>query len=218
MRNKKDIFLALALGVICGTLMLFIARNLATENQVFAQILPFANYLPIVFPLICALGMFTVGLLEKIMPSLYQVAKFVLVGGTNFLVDMGVLNILIFFTGISTGATQTLFKAGSFAVAVFNSFFWNKYWVFKRSATESAGKEFMQFLIVSIVGLIVNIGIDKILVDFVGPMGDIPVKTWAQLAAMISAAIALFWNFAGYKFIVFDAKKAEHQNGEPSSL
>lgn len=216
MRNKKDIFLALIIGEVCGLLMFFITRNLAAENAAFAKILPFANYLPIAFPLICAIGMFVVGLLEKAMPALYQLAKFVLVGGTNFLIDMGVLNILIFATGISSGGTQSAFKATSFTVAVVNSYFWNKFWVFKRNATETAGKEFLQFVVVSIVGFLLNVGIDKILVDAIGPMGNIPVKTWAQLAAMIAAALALFWNFAGYKFIVFDAKK--EQNGEPSSI
>jgi len=219
MKNKKDILLALVIGEICGLLMFFIIKNLATENPALASLIPFANYLPLAFPLLCALGMFIVGLLEGVMPSLYQVAKFVLVGGTNFLIDMGVLNILIFISGVSVGMTQSAFKATSFTVAVVNSYFWNKFWVFKRTRTETAGKEFLQFVMVSIIGFVINIGVDKALVDGLGPIGNIPVKTWAQLAAMGSAIIALFWNFAGYKFIVFDSNKVtEKQDGQPSAL
>lgn len=219
MKNKKDIFLALIIGEICGLLMFFIAKNLATENSAIASIIPITNYLPLIFPLICALGIFIVGLLSNAIPSLYQIAKFVLVGGTNFLIDMGILNILIFISGVYEGTTQSLFKATSFTLAVVNSYFWNKFWVFKRVRTETAGKEFLQFVAVSVVGFLINVGIDKILVDVTGPMGNIPEKTWAQLAAMISAIIALFWNFAGYKFIVFDSGKiTEKQNGESGTL
>jgi putative flippase GtrA len=219
MKNKKDILLALVIGEICGLLMFFIIKNLATENPAIASLLPFTNYLPLVFPLLCAFGMFVVGLIEGVMPSLYQVAKFVLVGGTNFLIDMGVLNILIFISGVSFGMTQSAFKGVSFTVAVVNSYFWNKFWVFKRNRTETAGKEFMQFVVVSIVGFLINIGIDKVLVDGIGPMGNIQAKTWAQIAAAGSAIIALFWNFAGYKFIVFDSKEVKAtQDGQPSAL
>ncbi len=218
MKNKKDIVLAFIIGLVCGSLMFFIAKNLASVNQTFAKILPIAKFLPILFPIICAVGMFTVGLLEKIMPSLYQVAKFVLVGGMNFLVDMGVLNMLIFITGVSQGTEQSVFKATSFIVAVVNSYFWNKFWVFKRSSTETAGKEFFQFFVVSIVGFFINIGVDKVLVDVVGPLNNMRPETWAQLAATVSAVVALFWNFAGYKFIVFDVKKDEQNGQQPSSL
>lgn len=217
MKDKKDILLALIIGEICGLLMFYIVGNLATENISIAKIVPFAKYLPLVFPLICAVGMFLVNL---ILPSLQQVAKFVLVGGTNFLIDQGIFNVLIFATGISVGWKQSVFKGLSFTVAVINSYFWNKFWVFKRTRTETAGKEFMQFVVVSIVGFLINIGLDKILVDGMGPIGSIKVNTWAQIAAAVSAIVVLFWNFAGYKFIVFDSnnKATENKNGQPSAL
>jgi putative flippase GtrA len=32
-------------------------------------------------------------------------------------------------------------------------------------------------------------------------------KIWAQISAVIASIAGLFWNFMGYKFIVFNDKK-----------
>lgn len=214
---KKDVAFSLALVVICGFIMFFIVGNLSQGSTAFATIAPFAKYILIIFPILCVVGMLAVYFVKRFIPSLLQVAKFVLVGGTNFLVDMGVLNFLIFSTGIATGWYQTLFKATSFFVAVVNSFFWNKHWVFDKKTESKSGKEFIKFVIVSVVGFAINIGLDKILVDYIGPVNSMDKNLWAQLSAMISSAIALFWNFAGYKFIVFEPKE-NATNGETSAL
>jgi hypothetical protein len=39
-----------------------------------------------------------------------------------------------------------------------------------------------------------------------------PLKTWAQFSALLAAVLSLFWNFLGYKFIVFDVKKEGTRN------
>jgi putative flippase GtrA len=120
---------------------------------------------------------------------------------------MGILNFLIFYTGISAGLPQSAFKGFSFIVAVLNSYVWNKFWTFRSSRTRTVGKEFFQFLVVSTVGFFLNVGADYFLVNIIHPLGGMPVKSWAQFSAMIAAIIALFWNFIGYKFIVFEVKQ-----------
>jgi putative flippase GtrA len=145
--------------------------------------------------------------LGKAIPIIYQLAKFVLIGGLNFLIDMGVLNFLIFATGISTGIIQSGFKAISFLLAVLNSYFCNKYWTFKKTTQGCLFQEFLRFLIVSVIGFVFNLTIDYVFVNAVGPLGGMTLKTWAQFSAFIAAALAMAWNFVGYKFIVFDTKK-----------
>lgn len=210
--KKSDLLLALIIGEVCAWLMVFIARNLAVEMPAIAAITPYINYLPVVFPILCAAGLIIAHLLSKIVPVIYQAAKFVLVGGMNFLIDMGVLNFLIFYTGVSTGLVQSGFKGISFLVAVGNSFLWNKFWTFKRDSTEKVGQEFFQFVVVSIIGLLLNLGIDYVFVNIVHPFGGMPLKTWAQFSALLAAALSLFWNFLGYKFIVFDVKNEQQSS------
>jgi putative flippase GtrA len=120
---------------------------------------------------------------------------------------MGILNFLIFYTGISAGLPQSAFKGFSFIVAVLNSYIWNKFWTFRRSKSHGVRKEFIQFLIVSIFGFLLNLGVDYVFVNMIHPFGALPAKSWAQFSAMIAAMLALFWNFIGYKFIVFEVKQ-----------
>ncbi len=212
--KKIDILLAVIIGEIAAWLMVLIARNLAIEVPGVSAALPYVNYLPVIFPIACAIGLVIAGILSRIIPVVYQVAKFVLVGGLNFLIDMGVLNFLVFYTGISMGLTQSGFKGISFLIAVINSYLWNKFWTFKRASTESVGKEFFQFIVVSVIGFIVNLGVNYVFVNMIPAFGGMPAKTWAQFSAMIAAIVALFWNFIGYKFIVFDVKmKVNEQAG-----
>lgn len=204
---KKDYLLSIIIGEVAAWLIILIAKNLGAEIPAVGAIAPYLYYLPIVFPLVCAIGLGVASFLGRVMPVFYQLAKFVLVGGLNFLIDMGVLNFLVFYTGIASGAAQTGFKGLSFLVAVTNSYIWNKFWTFKRSSTESVGKEFFQFVVVSVIGLTINLAVDYVVVNFVSPFGGLPVKSWAQLGALVAAVVALTWNFVGYKFIVFDSKK-----------
>jgi putative flippase GtrA len=216
--KKIDLLVAFLIGEVCAWLMFFMGRNLILENPAFSAASPYLNYLPIVFPVFCAIGMVVAYFLSKIIKVVYQAAKFVLVGGLNFLLDMGVLNFLIFATGISTGMVQSGFKSASFLVAVINSYLLNKYWTFKRTTNESAPKEFLQFVAVSLVGFFINVATDYIFVNMVSPFGGMPLKTWAQFSAMLAAAIGMFWNFLGYKFIVFDEKKIKQDEQQNSSI
>jgi putative flippase GtrA len=119
---------------------------------------------------------------------------------------MGVLNFLIFYTGISAGLAQSGFKGISFLVATTNSYFWNKHWTFGQKDTDSPQKEFLVFLIVSTIGFLINLGVDYIVVNLISPVSGTNPKIWAQFGGLIASIVALSWNFIGYKFIVFKQK------------
>jgi len=199
--------LALIIGEVSAWLIIVIAGNLAGENPGILFITPYLKYLPLVFPIFCLIFLRIARWIGKTIPVVYQLAKFILVGGLNFLIDMGVLNFLIFATGISAGITQSGFKSLSFLVAVINSYIWNRYWTFKREIKKSVLQEFFQFFTISVVVFLINVGIDYIFVNEVRPFWEITLKTWAQFSAMMAVAIATVCNFLGYKFIVFNTKK-----------
>ncbi|MEX2054331.1 MAG: GtrA family protein [Candidatus Colwellbacteria bacterium] len=131
----------------------------------------------------------------------WQVAKFVVVGGLNTVLDFAVLNLLIALTGIATGGIFSLFKALSFSIAVVNSYFWNKHWTFEASGKNRA--EFIEFLLVSLVGAGINVGSASALVNYVEPLFGLGAIAWANLAALLATFLALAWNFLGYKLLVF---------------
>jgi putative flippase GtrA len=205
--KKADVLFAFLIGCVDALIIVLIARNLAVDFPVIKIALRFQYHFIVAIPLLWGAILIISYYMSRIIPVFYQFAKFIIVGSLNFLIDMGILNFLIFYTGISAGLPQSAFKGFSFIVAVLNSYLWNKFWTFRRSKSHGVRKEFIQFLIVSIIGFLLNLGIDFVFVNMIHPFGALPAKSWAQFSAMIAAIVALFWNFIGYKFIVFEVKQ-----------
>jgi len=147
--------------------------------------------------------MFVVSFLGKKFLIIYQAGKFALVGALNTFIDLGILNILIWFTGIATGLWYSVFKGISFLIATINSYFWNKHWTFEKGEKAFAPREFSKFLVVTIVGLGINVGIASIVVNVLGPQWGITAKMWATFGALTATLLAWVWNFFSSKFIVF---------------
>ena len=142
-------------------------------------------------------------------PALYQFGKFFLVGGFNFLLDAAILNFFLFATKLTAGLPQTGFKSASFFWGAISSYLWNKYWTFSGGPRKNKGKEIYQFLAVTLTSFALNVGLDYVFVNMVGSFWNMKPILWAQFSAVLAAAIAMFWNFLGYKFIVFKVKTAE---------
>lgn len=197
--KNTDAIASLVIGGMAALLMLAISRNLSLPAAATPYLTPFL----IVFPLV-TLGIIAVGSsLGRRARILYQFTKYVLVGGLNFLIDLGVLNFLIALTNRSRGGYANAFKAASCLVAMTWSFFWNKFWTFGSVSTARAGHQFLKFFAVSAAGLLINVACFSIINNSIGPPGGIPPRTWANVAAMGSGVISILWNFLGYRFVVF---------------
>jgi len=196
--EKNDLIYGAINGLIFGALIPIVLKNLGMQisGGMYALIVLF-------FVILATVGVYIGYLLSKVVGFFFQLAKFGAVGAANFAVDFGVLNLLIFSTGIASGWYFTLYKSISFVVAVTNSFFWNKLWTFKKKGGEKAGKDFVQFLLVSAIGLLINAGVASLIVNVVGPLGLISEKSWANIATAVASVVVLTWNFLGYKYIVF---------------
>jgi len=220
--KKSDIIAGLVLGEIAAWLILSVAKSFLNPefyDKIYGLLI---IVLPIGFPILCLVFLYIAFLIAKKITILRQASKFILVGGLNTLVDWGALSFLIFIfrksLNINTGTViftvfsvtiiyYTLFKALSFILATVNSYIWNKLWTFQRKTDEAAGKEFSQFMIVTVLGFLINVGIASIIFKFIAPVGGLNNDQWAIIAAAIATMISMIWNFIGYKFIVFDIKK-----------
>ncbi|MDO8572397.1 MAG: GtrA family protein [bacterium] len=132
-----------------------------------------------------------------------ELIKFICVGLLNTAVDLAVLNVLFFvFIGGAQGWLYIVFKSASFLVAVINSFFFNKYWVFaKRGSPEI--KESALFLSISTVGLFINVGISSVAFFILTHILDVSPGLAANIGALFGSGAIFLLNFIGYKFIVF---------------
>jgi len=199
--KKGDIIASLVLGAIFGLFLAFILTGLN-----FPLFSPWI--LPFIMPIVVLAGIYLAELIGKKIPFIFQFGKFVVIGLTNTAVDVGILNVLMVLTQTYSGKNIFLLNSVSFVVAVIHSYFWNKLWTFKVKRTD-ATKEFLQFLVVSVVGLLINGTIVYMITTWINPMFDFSAVSWANAAKITATVISLVWNFIGYKFIVF--KKSENQ-------
>jgi len=195
MMLKKDLIIAGTIGFIVSIIFLGITKNTGLS-------IPNVETAIFILPILSVLGMFIASLLARKFAVLLQAARFILVGGLNTFIDLGVLNILIFVGGTAVGIWFSVFKGIAFIVAVLNSYVLNKYWTFE-AKTEEKGKEFLSFLLVSIVGFVINVGVASFLVNIIGAPETVSQNMWANIAAITATFTGMLWNFIGYKLFVF---------------
>ncbi len=195
--KKIDIIFSLGIGEAVALFFYFILVNAGVK------IAPLLPALAILLPLLALFGLFIAYLIGKKFLFVFQLAKFLLVGGLATVADIGVLNILMEKYGIDKGLYYVVFKGFSFIVATCFKYFVDKYWAFEQTEKKGMGKEFGQFFLVTIVGFVINVVIASVVVNMIGPKFGITEKLWGTIGALAATVVVFTWNFIGYKFIVF---------------
>ncbi|MBU1255649.1 GtrA family protein [Patescibacteria group bacterium] len=140
---------------------------------------------------------------EKTKQFISQFSKFVVIGFVNTGIDFSILNLLMWLFKIYSGKWLILLNMISFAIAVVNSYFWNKFWVFKDKEESETGKKFSQFILITLIGMAINSSIVFGIATYIPPFFGLSKELWANLAKAAATGVSLIWNFTGYKFIVF---------------
>lgn len=196
--NKKDLLFALIIGEACAIIFLLVRGWL----EVPAAVNKVMIFFPILLPVLSITGIVVAGFIGRRWKSLFQMAKNILVGVLNSSIDIGILNLLMVLTGKAQGTIILLFKAFSFTGGATNSYFWNKFWTFKHQE-EVKSSEFAKFYSVALGGLAIHEVAIYSVVNIVGPQFGISPGIWANVGNMVAIFLGFFWNFAGYKFLVF---------------
>jgi len=203
--TKGDFWAAVIVGELVAWLLFVMAQVNAKDLPLPSGVIESLTspwLLAISFPILSVAGLYLFYLVGKKIKALYQAGKFALVGALNTFVDLGILNLLILLTSVSTGLGFATFKGISFIVAVVNSYVWNKYWTFK-SGKSRKKEEFFQFFAVSAIGFLLNVGVATLVVSVIGPKGNLTPEVWANVGALVATLVLLLWNFLGYKLWVF---------------
>lgn len=193
----RDLLFAAINGAFIGILAPFIFANLAVSLPI-----PVILFAPLL-ALLSALGVATGYFLSRFRSFFFQLSKFGLIGISNTVIDLGIYNLFIFMSDVSSGYLIAVFKSFSVLIAIINSYVWNKFWSFEKKEVSNMGEEFSQFLLVSLTGLLLNVGITAFVVNLIGAPGDISEKVWANVGGLAASILVLTWNFVGYKFFVF---------------
>lgn len=194
--TRSDLINVLVVSLLIGVFLLPVVKATGFWDMFPAT---FWILLIILIPVLSVVGMFIAFTIGNRVPILWQFTKFALVGVLNTAVDFGILNLLIVVTSITSGPGLIPLNALSFSAAVVNSYFWNKRWVFVGKAKGN----FAVFFIVTLIGLGINSGIVFLIATFVTPFFEISGTLWVNFAKVLATGISLFWNFTGYRVIVF---------------
>jgi putative flippase GtrA len=201
--RKSDILSSIILGEMVAVFLILISKNLERDVPIFDILVRSKWLIFIVVPALAMIGVYGTFYVGRKRPVVFQFGKFITIGLSNTAIDFGILNLLIFVTNIERGYLYSIFKAVSFMVAVTNSYLWNKFWTFKSHENKETRKEFIQFVAISGVGFGINVIVASFIVNIIGPVGEISPRLWANIGAFAAIVISVFWNFLGYKFIVF---------------
>jgi putative flippase GtrA len=206
--TKKDTTLGFVIGAAVGLLvqpvmsnLIVTLANIGLGVNIKTRILAF-----VFFTLLAPAALFIASFIGKFLPVIYQFAKFAAVGTLNSLINIGIGNLLIAMTGITSGFWFTVFAAISFLCATTNSFFWNRLWTF--GATGGAGaSEVVKFYVISGGGFLLNVT-TATWVNTLRPL-TVQGKVWANFAFLCAIGVSFLWNFLGYKFFVFKKPKSQ---------
>lgn len=193
--NSRNLLLSLLAAVLTA---IFLPPTLQQKGVFVIASVP-TYYIYIGYTLIAISGMIVMNFLGKKIPILWQLAKFGLVGVLNTAIDFGILNYLSVFAGVTSGVGLIPIKAVSFSIALVNSYFWNKGWVFEGKKKANP----VSFAIVSALGIVINVGTVYVLTTAIGAPGNMSPSLWLNIANVGATALSMVWNYLGYKLVVF---------------
>jgi len=124
--------------------------------------------------------------------------KFLFVGGTGFLLDLGLLTLLLGLVGDST-TEYIVFQSISFAAAASWNFIWNRYWTFNASKGRAL-RQYLRFFIVAVFAFAVR----WLLARYIGvEVLGIDSQPYYQIMTVGVIVVVTVINFLGSKLWAF---------------
>lgn len=134
-------------------------------------------------------------------PDTRQFFRFLAVGASGTVVDFGLLTVLK-LAGLPTVLANTV----SFGAGTINNFVLNRVWTFEDAKDSDWKGQFVQFLLVSLVGLLMNNAIVWGLEGVFSRLLDL--GDWSYVPAkLIATGIVVFWNYFANRTWTFHAKE-----------
>jgi len=140
-----------------------------------------------------------------------QFVKFCIVGFSSFTINFVIFNLLYHHTQMFTLVAALSI---AFILSVVNGFVWNRMWTFKEARATSVADQSTKFLLVNIVGWLLNTGIvvgliaawliihqhsqvqfGRIFLDIVSGKKEHYSKLVTNCALLGATGVVVFWNF-----------------------
>ncbi|MFI5206235.1 MAG: GtrA family protein [Candidatus Paceibacterales bacterium] len=193
-----DIIFALVCGKVVGFVVGDILKGFGVTLSLYEYIAVW-----LAFPLLALFGLWVCRLIGRKYLFVFQAGKHALVGAFATVVDLKLFELLIWAAGFFFFLNPIIAKSISFIASTLIKYWGNKYWAFGKHEKEDIHKELISFFIITIIGLLLDVGAFWYLSKVVGVHFEVSTHTWTQLSVIFAAIVAALWNFVGYKFLVF---------------
>jgi putative flippase GtrA len=140
------------------------------------------------------LASFIAKMTDKTNNTLYQIIRYLFVGGIAFIVDFGLLYLLTEKVRIYYLLSASI----SFIAGLVVNYVLSIIWVFNNRIVSKKSVEFIIFTVIGIVGLILN---NFLLWYFTEMLG-----LYYLISKIIATLSTLIWNFAARKLVLFRGK------------
>ncbi|MDD7675177.1 MAG: GtrA family protein [Eubacteriales bacterium] len=139
--------------------------------------------------------------------TLFEFARYVIVGGISALVDMGVNYVMLYYI---LGGTKddrlyvALSVTAGFIVGIAVNYILSNIFVFRTDEQKKKGRTvgaFMIYLAVGVVGYGLTVGLTLLGTLLIGESG-----IWYLLMTCAVKGVVLIWNYVGRKILVYKGK------------
>jgi putative flippase GtrA len=188
------------LAIICSEASALVLADFLKEYDHYSII---KWVLMFILPIICIVAFWLADLIKEKYKFVIELVKYVFIGVLAVLLDLKVFALLIWLVGLDVVIVGGFLKAISFLISVFAKFIGNKYWTFGEKSNKKIENEILKFVLVTFVGLIIDVGAFYYFSKILGPQFSLPNDVWVKVCVICAAIVAAAWNFLSYKFIVF---------------
>jgi putative flippase GtrA len=133
---------------------------------------------------------------------LAEFLRFLAVGGSAYVVDVGLFNLLLFGPGELLGHKPLTAKVVSVSVAILVAWLGNRYWTFSASRQPSRRRELTMFVLVNLGGMVIAVGVLAVshyVLGFTSPLAD-------NIAANgVGLVLGTAFRYVCYRYVVFPA-------------
>ena len=139
----------------------------------------------------------------KLVKGSVRFSKFTVVGFLNAVVDIGTLNLFLWFASTRDPSVLALYNGVALVLANVNSYFWNTRWTFRSRAKRRDRRQRVLFTLQALFNICVSNGLFFFLVRPVLVHTEVPAYLAGNVAKLASVAVASTLSFFLMRYLVF---------------
>jgi putative flippase GtrA len=140
---------------------------------------------------------------KKLKKGSVRFSKFTVVGLSNAVVDLGILNLFLWLASTRDPSVLALYNGVALVLANVNSYFWNTRWTFRGRAKRHDRRQRVLFTLQALFSIFVSNGLFFLLVRPVLVYTEVPAYLAGNVAKLVSIAVASTLSFFLMRYLVF---------------